>query len=152
MVRMFIPSIGAKRPIRVRGVLYLSVIVPLFFVAKGQAEEMNEEECSRLHPEIVSPVEMTICTSDLEGSRTRLNTAYRSLIDVLSQDSNASSKAAIQLLDKSQKSWLSFRNAQCKYETGGMDGTIESSDEVACMENMNRIRAAYLEGEVSRRK
>lgn len=130
-----------------RWAFFIAIVAatPFATVAPGHAEEMDEEQCARLHPEITSPVEMVTCTSDLEGSRKQLNKAYGALAKVISKD-------AFPLLEKGQKAWLAFRNAQCEYETGGMENTMGTSDKIACTARMNRSRATELESDVQRWK
>jgi uncharacterized protein YecT (DUF1311 family) len=108
----------------------------------ARADEKDEDECMRLHPEITSPVEVVTCTSDIEGSRKRLNAAYV----VLAKKVPAN---ALTLLEKAQRSWLAYRIAQCDYNAGG-GGTGHSSDVIACTANMNRARAADLEDDLKR--
>jgi uncharacterized protein YecT (DUF1311 family) len=106
------------------------------------AAEKSLEECVRLYPKMTSPVEEVTCTSDLEGSRKRLNTAYGALAKTLDTD-------ALHRLERAQKSWLAFRIAQCEYEAGGPPhNTMDSSDMIRCTANLNRARATNLESEL----
>jgi uncharacterized protein YecT (DUF1311 family) len=111
------------------------------FVTAPRAAEKGEDECLRLHPKITSPVEMVTCTSDVEGSRKRLNTAYGALAKTLNPDWLA-------LLEKAQRAWLAFRKSECEYDTAGYPGnTMYSSGVIFCTANMNRARAAKFEAE-----
>ena len=110
----------------------------------ARADEKDEGECMRLHPEITSPVEVVTCTSDIEGSRKKLNAAYGALARKVPAD-------ALTLLEKAQRSWLAYRVAQCDYNAGGNIGsTGNSSDIIACTANMNRARATDLEDDLKR--
>ena len=98
----------------------------------------------RLHPEITSPVEVATCSSDIEESRKRLNAAYGILARKVPAD-------VLTLLEKAQRSWLAYRNAECDYSAGGNPGsTGNSSSIIICTADMNRARATELEDDLKR--
>jgi uncharacterized protein YecT (DUF1311 family) len=112
----------------------------------GQAQQRDEDECLRLNPEIQSPVEMVTCISDLEGSEKALSEAYSALWAMVPADNRKG-------LADSQREWLRYRKAHCRWEAGAgfpMGNTITSSAFVACVADLNRERAAYLKQDMTR--
>ncbi len=137
-----------------RSIIALSLTL-LFVVASALAKEKDEHTCFRLHPEITSPVEMVTCTSDLAGSREKLNHGYGALakkLKSLSSDSltKTNDPVPLALLEKAQRTWLAYRVAQCEYESGGQMNTTGSSAVIACTADMNRARATGLENDLRR--
>ncbi len=113
-------------------------------VTTVHAAERTEAECTHMHPEMTSPVEMAACTSDVAGSQQALDSAY----NTLRQRIYASQ---IPVLETVEKSWLAYRDAQCEYNSGGYAGnTSSTSDIIACKADMNRARANELEGDLKR--
>lgn len=106
------------------------------------AQEKDEDECLRLRPAIRSPVEMARCTSDLDGSELALQRAYSAL-------RRRAGSEALPDLEKAQKAWITFRDAECEYSAGG-SGTGHSSAVIACMADMNRAKAKELESDRER--
>lgn len=77
--------------------------------------------------------------SDIAGSKKRLNAAYGALARKIGPDT-------LPLLEKAQKAWLSYRNAQCDYMAEPLVGlSMISSARIACTADMNNKRAAELE-------
>jgi uncharacterized protein YecT (DUF1311 family) len=108
------------------------------------AEERDEDECVRLQPGITSPVQLAACTSDLEGSEQAVQKAVAELRSRIPLEGRP-------LLDEVQRTWMQHRNAQCRWEAGGEVGsTMNSSDVVGCVADMNRERATYLRDQLQR--
>lgn len=111
----------------------------------------TEEECLKLHPQITSPVEMASCTEDIEGSRKDVSASYRTLENALEEHlakQTEDGKERLQLLKSSQQSWVSYRDAQCAYESYGHMGTSGSSLKISCEAKKNRARAKELESAI----
>lgn len=93
---------------------------------------------------ITSPVEEATCSSDIAGSKKRLNAAYGRLAKKVYPD-------FLPLLEKAQKAWLDYRNAACAYDAEPlMGGTMITSARIACTADMNNKRAAELEEDMAR--
>lgn len=104
----------------------------------GAAQVVDEDECVRLHPEIVSPVEMANCTFDVEGSEDTLAQTLTNLRQVIPHEYGT-------MLDESQAAWAAYRDSECKFEAGGYPGSTGwSSSILACKANMNRDRVETL--------
>ncbi len=115
------------------------VIATLACSTAANAQERTEDQCSKLHPEITSPVEMVTCTSDLAGSTKVLNRAYGLAAKTVEGDQ-------LTALEKAQRAWLDFRNAECQLETDGIPGSTGfDSGVILCTADMNRRRAAELQ-------
>lgn len=110
------------------------------FAPAANAQAQDEEECLRLHPEIRSPVEMVACTWDVAGSERRLADAVDRLVRRVEPGRTP-------LLERAQGAWLAYRDAECSYEAGPVRNTMSSSYVIACTADMNRARAAELDGE-----
>lgn len=120
-------------------VLILIGLLPLS--QASQAQQRDEDECVRINPRIQSPLEMARCTNDLEGSEKALSEAYSALSARVPADLRKG-------LADSQRAWLRYRKAHCRWETDAefpVGGTIASSAIVACVADLNRERAAYTE-------
>ncbi|MGE5477024.1 MAG: lysozyme inhibitor LprI family protein [Bacteroidales bacterium] len=90
----------------------------------------------------MSAVEEAACNVDLAGSKKRLNAAYGALARKINRD-------YLPVLEKAQKTWLDFRNAQCDWESEPLGGgSMSSSAQIACTAQMNNARAAQLEGDL----
>lgn len=77
--------------------------------------------------------------SDIAGSKKRLNAAYGALAKQVGPDT-------LPLLEKAQRAWLSYRNAECDYQSEPLGGaSMISSARIACTADMNNKRAAKLE-------
>lgn len=112
----------------------------------AQAQDRSEEECSRLHPAIKSPVEMVTCTADLLGSQRQLNDALSRLRSIEEPKQRAP-------VDRAHKLWLAFRDAECARKAVGQVGsTMHSSDIIACRAVLNRARAMDVERELQDRR
>jgi uncharacterized protein YecT (DUF1311 family) len=128
-----------------RILLFISAMIAFALTSEAsQAQERDEDECLRLQPSITSPVEMAACTSDLRGSEQAVDKAVAELRSRVPAESR-------RLLDEAQRRWTQHRNAQCRWEAGGAIGsTMNSSDIVGCLADMNRERANYLRDELKR--
>jgi uncharacterized protein YecT (DUF1311 family) len=128
-----------------RILFFISAMIAFALTSEAsQAQERDEDECLRLQPSITSPVEMAACTSDLTGSEQTVDKAVAELRSRVPAESR-------RLLDEAQRRWTKHRNAQCRCEAGGAVGsTMNSSDIVGCVADMNRERANYLRDELKR--
>ena len=79
---------------------------------------------------------MAACASDIDGSKSQLNKSYAALSKAVPPESLPS-------LEKAQRTWLAYRNAECAFQ-GANPGTMGSSDQVACVADLNRLRAKDL--------
>ena len=114
------------------------------FAPVAGAQVRSEAQCLEAHPEIRSPVEMATCTSDLEGSRRRLEQAHVRLIRRISWQYLAA-------LHEAQSAWETYRDAHCRLDAGAPGGgTMQSAAVVGCEAEMNRARAAELDREAER--
>lgn len=120
----------------------LALSSAFFFASTANGQVRDEDTCLRLHPDMQSPVEMARCTSDIEGSEQRLETAYSAL-------QRRMEPGVRRTLQKAQKAWFAYRNAECAYGAGG-SGTARSSDIIFCTAEMNRARAKALEEDLAR--
>lgn len=124
--------------------------LPLIFAcgiagSPGLAQMRSEEECLRLRPDIVSPVEMTICTSDSDGAAQALATVLADLGARLPDADRAT-------FDRAQQAWVRYRDAECIWEAGGNPGsTGNSAAIIACTADMNRARAERLKQDLKER-
>jgi uncharacterized protein YecT (DUF1311 family) len=129
-----------KHPVHLPVFIFLAVLS-----SSSQAQVRQEDECVRLHPSMVSPVEMADCTSDLAGSEQTLANAF---LDLRSQVPKEYQDA----LDASQLAWAKFRAAQCEWEAGGSPGSTDwSSSVIACTADLNRQRAKFLADDLKER-
>lgn len=111
----------------------------------ASAQVRSEDECSRMHPEIESPVEYAKCTSDSENAERAMREAYSELRSKVSGEYRV-------LLDKAQSTWIANRDAQCAFEAGGYPGnTGWSSAVVDCVASANRKRTEYLKDDLKHR-
>jgi uncharacterized protein YecT (DUF1311 family) len=123
--------------------LALGAFIALPFAAAVSAQERSEAECSQLHPEIPTPVEMVWCTSDIEGSEATVDEAERQLHLRLPDEYRAT-------FDAAQGAWRAYRDLECAFEAAGFSGTGQSSAVIACEAGMNRARAEELTRELGR--
>ena len=124
----------------------LPALLFLIFSGNAHAQERSEEQCLRLHPEIMSPVEMVSCSWDITGSTKSMNSALKNLSNRLPEEQRP-------LLEDVQRAWVSFRDAECVWRASGTaSNTINSSDIIACTADMNRARAKHLESELRERQ
>jgi uncharacterized protein YecT (DUF1311 family) len=121
------------------------MIALLLCCTSGSAEVLDEYGCLRINPNIVSPVEMAECTSDLSGSEESLADALR----------NLSSKVPATyrpMLENAQTAWKEFRDSECVWEAGGGQGsTGNSAAIIACTADMNRARSEALKADLKDR-
>jgi uncharacterized protein YecT (DUF1311 family) len=115
--------------------LVISLCLAALATASAQAAEPN---CAGA----LSAVEEAACNVDLAGSKKRLNAAYGALAKKVNRE-------YLPHLEKAQKTWLDFRNAQCAWESEPLGGgSMTSSAQIACTAQMNNARAAQLEGDL----
>ena len=124
--------------------LYTRVICVLCIFINGfswyaYADQKREEECNRLKPNIVSPVEMAECMSDIDESELLLKEKYSNLKDITNERD-------IILLERSHNDWIRFRNSNCDYEGSRIgEGTMSTSEKIFCKARMNIDRSKYYE-------
>lgn len=125
-------------------IVVMTISILALIASPAVCQERTEEECKELHPRMLSPVEYATCTSDLIGSKQRLNSAYAELRLRVSAEYQ-------ELLVKAQTAWLRYRDTQCAYDAGAfIGGTAHTSDVITCTANMNRERAKYFADELER--
>jgi uncharacterized protein YecT (DUF1311 family) len=90
--------------------------------------------------------EMVTCaTQDLEAADRALNSAYTSAMTLMRKRAKEFPKAADRLRD-AQRAWLAFRNANCSWAAGVMQGgTGHPMVDISCRTTMTRARTAELE-------
>ncbi len=67
---------------------------------------------------------MDICAgADFKASDAKLNTDYGEIMKRLSDDADAR-----KLLQESQRAWIAFRDAECKFSSSGVRRRIGLSD------------------------
>lgn len=79
------------------------------------ASAASAEECDRNDQTQTS---MNICAgADYAASDAKLNKAYGDIMKRLSDNADAR-----KLLQDSQRAWIAFRDAECKFSASGVDG------------------------------
>ncbi|WP_051234078.1 lysozyme inhibitor LprI family protein [Halomonas halocynthiae] len=80
---------------------------------------------------------------EFEAADARLNTTYK----VLAQQLDA---ASLERLRQAQRAWVSYRDAQCAFESGpSKDGSIYPMILSGCMEEATTARTSELEAHLS---
>lgn len=82
---------------------------------------------------------MNICAmQDYTKADAELNAAYRKLVATLDKDQFGRLKTA-------QRAWITFRDAQCRYEAGVYEGgTIAPLVHSSCLTNLTELRTKDL--------
>ncbi|MGL6547688.1 lysozyme inhibitor LprI family protein [Aeromonas hydrophila] len=82
---------------------------------------------------------MNICAmQDYTKADAELNAAYRKLVATLDKDQLGRLKTA-------QRAWITFRDAQCRYEAGVYEGgTIAPLVHSSCLTNLTELRTKDL--------
>jgi uncharacterized protein YecT (DUF1311 family) len=106
-----------------RFIVFLSLA--FLFFTKAWADEVD---CKK----VITPVEESICLSNLQKTELDVNFSYKNLYRLLSDDLKL-------LLDKEQKSWINYRDDHCDLQ-GRMYGwgTMGTSAKVYCLSKMNK--------------
>jgi uncharacterized protein YecT (DUF1311 family) len=90
-------------------------ILAVFLTAFVAPSPSWSQECDRNDQ---SQAGMNICAdADLKASDAKLNTNYGEIMKRLSEDADAR-----KLLQESQRAWIAFRDAECKFSSSGVDG------------------------------
>ena len=87
----------------------------------------------------VTQTDMNICAfQDYQQADAKLNAAYRKLVAMLDKDQLGRLKTA-------QRAWITFRDAQCRYEAGVYEGgTIAPLVHSSCLTNLTELRTKDL--------
>lgn len=96
------------------------------------------EECDRNDQ---TQTGMNICAgSDFAASDAKLNAAYGDIMKRLSESADAR-----KLLQDSQRSWIAFRDAECKFASSGVEGgSIYPMMQAGCLQGLTDARVAQL--------
>lgn len=84
---------------------------------------------------------MNICAdADYQASDTKLNTTYGEIMKRLADNGDAR-----KLLQDSQRSWIAFRDAECKFASSGVEGgSMYPMVQAACLQGLTDARTAQL--------
>ena len=87
--------------------------------------------------------DMKVCTqAEYEAADKSLNAEYSSLMILLKKDTSQIGKTILDRMIKSQRAWITFRDAQCSAEAASIiGGTGETLTESLCLADMTRERA-----------
>lgn len=96
------------------------------------------EECDRNDQ---TQTGMDICAgADYAASDAKLNKAYGEIIKRLSDNADAK-----KLLQESQRAWIAFRDAECKFSATGVDsGSVYPMILVMCLKDVTDTRVEQL--------
>ncbi|MGF6756170.1 uncharacterized protein YecT (DUF1311 family) [Paraburkholderia sp. GAS42] len=110
----------------------LAAIVLLFTSASAVAADID---CK--NP--MNQASMNMCASrDFKASDKKLNETYRAL-------STKSSRAGRDKLQKAQRAWLAWRDAQCEFNTlGSVDGSVHPMVHAACLDQLTQAQTKLL--------
>jgi uncharacterized protein YecT (DUF1311 family) len=107
----------------------------LFAAAPAKADELKAYGCH----DALSQSDLNICADkDYRAADAALNTAYRKAMDGLDENGRAPLKTA-------QRAWLTFRDAECKYEAAPNEGgSIYPMIYSLCLARLTKARTAQL--------
>lgn len=102
------------------------------------ASVASAEECNRNDQ---TQMGMNICAAaDYAASDAKLNTAYGDIMKRLSDNADAR-----KMLQDSQRAWIAFRDAECKFASSGVEGgSIQPMIHSGCLQGLTDARVAQL--------
>ncbi|WP_408608265.1 lysozyme inhibitor LprI family protein [Caballeronia insecticola] len=72
----------------------------------------------------------------------KLNATYRALLSKISKD-------GAEKLRTAQRAWITWRNAQCEFDTmGTRDGSINTTVYLMCVEDLIRAQTKHLDAQL----
>jgi uncharacterized protein YecT (DUF1311 family) len=106
--------------------------------ALGLPTPALSQECDRNDQ---SQAGMNICAgADYNASDARLNAGYGEIMKRLSDDADAR-----KLLQGSQRAWIAFRDAECKFSSSGVEGgSIYPIVHAGCLQALTDARVEQL--------
>ncbi len=83
---------------------------------------------------------LNTCTGlEYRAADKQLNATFHALMTKLSKDGQAQ-------LQKAQRAWIAYRDAQCDFDTAAsVGGTIHPMAEAECLGNLTKIQAQHLD-------
>jgi uncharacterized protein YecT (DUF1311 family) len=98
-----------------------------------------QPDCSTVTTEAA----MTQCAANsLKASDAKLNQTYRALLAKVSKDGKTR-------LQKAQRAWISWRDAQCDFNTSGSrDGTIHEMVQTSCVDDLTQAQTKLLDSQL----
>jgi uncharacterized protein YecT (DUF1311 family) len=86
---------------------------------------------------------MDQCASNsLKASDAKLNQTYKALLAKVSKDGKTK-------LQKAQRAWLSWRDAQCDFITAGSSGgSVHAMAQASCIEQLTQAQTALLDSQL----
>ncbi|GAA2857718.1 uncharacterized protein YecT (DUF1311 family) [Aminobacter niigataensis] len=114
------------------------LILSISVASSMMASAAFAEECDRNDQ---TQTGMNICAgSDFAASDAKLNAAYGDIMKRLSESAHAR-----KLLQDSQRSWIAFRDAECKFASSGVEGgSIYPMMQAGCLQGLTDARVAQL--------
>ncbi|MDR7221586.1 lysozyme inhibitor LprI family protein [Aminobacter aminovorans] len=102
------------------------------------ASVASAEECDRNDQ---TQMGMNICgAADYAASDAKLNAAYGDIMKRLSDNAGAR-----KMLQDSQRAWIGFRDAECKFASSGVEGgSIQPMIHSGCLQGLTDARLAQL--------
>jgi uncharacterized protein YecT (DUF1311 family) len=115
-----------------------TAILAVFLAAFVAPSEGWSEECDRNDQ---SQTGMNICAgADFKASDAKLNADYGKIMKRLSDDADAR-----KLLQESQRAWIAFRDAECKFSSSGVEGgSIYPLVYAGCLQTLTEARTQQL--------
>lgn len=106
----------------------------------GQSVQAVAQECD---PSDESQAGMNICANaEYRAADAKLNKAYGEIVRRLAEDAGAK-----KLLQKAQRDWIAFRDAECAFSTdGSKDGSIYPMLKSQCLAGLTTARTEQLSG------
>ncbi|WP_406872792.1 lysozyme inhibitor LprI family protein [Aminobacter sp. P9b] len=114
------------------------LILSISVASSMMASAAFAEECDRNDQ---TQTGMNICAgSDFAASDAKLNAAYGDIMKRLSESADAR-----KLLQDSQRSWIAFRDAECKFASSGVEGgSIYPMIQAGCLQDLTDARVTQL--------
>ncbi|CAI2932747.1 lysozyme inhibitor LprI family protein [Aminobacter niigataensis] len=114
------------------------LILSISVASSMMASAAFAEECDRNDQ---TQTGMNICAgSDFAASDAKLNAAYGDIMKRLSESADAR-----KLLQDSQRSWIVFRDAECKFASSGVEGgSIYPMIQAGCLQGLTDARVTQL--------
>jgi uncharacterized protein YecT (DUF1311 family) len=103
------------------------------------ASVASAEECD---PNDQTQMGMNICAAqDYAASDAKLNVAYGDIMKRLSDNAGAR-----KLLQDSQRAWIAFRDAECKFASSGVEGgSVQPMIHSGCLQGLADARVKQLD-------
>jgi len=103
------------------------------------ASVASAEECDRNDQ---TQMGMNICAAqDYAASDAKLNVAYGDIMKRLSDNAGAR-----KLLQDSQRAWIAFRDAECKFASSGIEGgSVQPMIHSGCLQGLTDARVTQLD-------